>query len=91
MIPPALAFPVPRVAEPSPALAPTEDLDQRIAEMEERIRRLEQPSQPPTRAASGQRTDRPNPVIEKAAELDRLEERLSGLEHEVGQVEDAAG
>ena len=65
MIPPTLAFPVPRAAELSPASARPEDLDARIAEMEERIRRLEQPSQPPPRGASGQRPDRPHPARAK--------------------------
>jgi len=91
MIPPALAFPVPRAAEPSPVPAHTEDLEVRIAEIEKRIRRLEQPSQPPPKGSSGQRRDRPHPAGEKAAALDRLEERLSGLEREVVEVEDAAG
>jgi polyhydroxyalkanoate synthesis repressor PhaR len=81
MIPPALAFPVPRPAEPSSAPVPSEGLDLRIAEMEERIRRLEQPA-PQPREASDQRTDRPHPTREKAAALDRLEQRLSGLERE---------
>ncbi len=88
MIPPTLAFPVPRAAELSPASARPEDLDARIAKMEERILRLEQPSQPPPRGASGLRPDRPHPAGAEATALDSLEERLSGLEREVGEVED---
>ena len=91
MIPPTLAFPIPRPADPAPPSGRPEDLDARIAEMEQRIRRLEQPSQPAPRAASGQRPVRPHQAGEKAAALDRLDERLSGLEREVDEVEEKAG
>jgi len=85
MIPPTLAFPLPRAADAAPAPGRSEELDGRIAEMEQRIRRLEQPSQSGSRGAPGQRPVRPHPAGEKAAALDRLEERLSGLEGEVEQ------
>jgi polyhydroxyalkanoate synthesis repressor PhaR len=87
MIPPALAFPVHRATEPLLAPASTEELDVRIADIEERIRRLEQPAQ----QSPGKTSDRRRSSREKAATLDRIEERLSGLEREIGEDEDGSG
>jgi polyhydroxyalkanoate synthesis repressor PhaR len=91
MIPPTFSFPVPRAPEPATALPGEDDVDVRIAELEERIRRLEQPAPPISRAAPDPRPERPRPAKEKSKTLDRLEERLTGLEHGADDLKDRAG
>src|SRR3954462_14956683 len=46
IIPPTVPFPIPRPADPAAAPQVHPDLDARLAELEERIRQLEEPSKP---------------------------------------------
>ncbi|QEH36921.1 PHB/PHA accumulation regulator DNA-binding domain protein [Aquisphaera giovannonii] len=79
MIPPNLSFPAVPEAEPARRL---EAIDGRIAELEARLRRLEEPSEPaPSASAAGHSaSDRSRTIAEESAALDRLEKRLAGLE-----------
>lgn len=87
MIPPTLPFPAVRPAEAASGSARSVDLDARIAEIEERLKRLELPSQrirkSGTVSPSG---DLPHSPEEENASLDQLEERLSDLETRTGQT-----
>ncbi|WP_165221114.1 polyhydroxyalkanoate synthesis regulator DNA-binding domain-containing protein [Aquisphaera insulae] len=79
MMPTAVPFAPPQPTEPATALT---ELDERIADMEDRLQRLEEPTTgrrkapPRTPAAS----DRNPTIAEETDALDRLDERLSGLE-----------
>jgi len=91
MIPPTLPFPVP-VPVPRPpesAAAPQShaDLDARLAELEERIRQLEAPSQHLRNGGRRSSALDLTPEEEERA-LDRLESRLNEIE---GRHKDAAG
>jgi polyhydroxyalkanoate synthesis repressor PhaR len=80
MIPPTLPFPVPRLPEPTTAPPQHSDLSSRLTEMEERIRRLEDPSQPSRSSGDASTSHRGHSPQEDEAVLDQLEERLSDLE-----------
>jgi polyhydroxyalkanoate synthesis repressor PhaR len=90
MIPPNFAFPMSRPPQEPAGPSPRAEMDARIAEIEERIRRLEQPADPSSRTVPGHPADRTRPAAEHSAALERLEKRLSGLERGVGEVEERA-
>jgi polyhydroxyalkanoate synthesis repressor PhaR len=84
MMPPTLPFAPPRMGAGAAVAGSPPDLYARLANIESRIRRLEQPTRGSPRRASAavaQATDDELPEDEAAA-LDRLEERLSELESE---------
>ncbi len=89
MLPPALPFAAHQTTGPPPSALQPADLDARISEIEERIRRLEEPAgalRPSSPAATTGHESHPHPhahsLAEESATLDRLEERLSELEGE---------
>ncbi|MBV8126762.1 MAG: hypothetical protein JO114_03745 [Planctomycetaceae bacterium] len=57
------------------------ELDARISEIEERLRRLEQPSQRNHKGGPAPPSDQPHTAEEENASLDRLEQRLNKLEN----------
>ena len=78
MMPPTLPFPA---AFPSTAAAEShEELNSRISAMEERIKRLEQPSQSARKIGSVHPSSLAIAAIKESAALDRLEKRLTELE-----------
>ena len=81
MIPPTLPFPPVRSSEPSAASGRHAELDTRITEIEERLRRLEQPSQRIHKGVHAPLIEQPHAAEDENASLDRLEERLSELEN----------
>ena len=81
IIPPALPFPAVRPAESSSASGRQGELDVRISEIEERLRRLEQPLGRNRKGGTNPPSEHPHTVDEEKASLDRLEERLSDLEN----------
>ena len=81
MIPPTLPFPAVRPAESSSGSGRHGELDARISEIEERIRRLEQPSQRNHKGGPAPPSDQPHTAEEEKASLDLLEQRLSELEN----------
>ena len=81
MIPPTLPFPVARPAEPSSGSGRHAELDARISEIEERLRRLEQPAQRNHKGGPAPPSDQPHTAEEENASLDRLEQRLNKLEN----------
>jgi polyhydroxyalkanoate synthesis repressor PhaR len=91
MIPPTLPFPAPRPGETPPSSTYNADLDARISKIEERIRRLEQPSQRLRKGGPAHRADHAHSAEEDSAALDRLEERLSELESEASKAKDGTG
>jgi polyhydroxyalkanoate synthesis repressor PhaR len=80
MMPSTLPFTLPHVAEPVGAPAPISDLDARLSDLEERIRQLERPGRKPRGAEKVSPPRHEQPLEVDAADLDRLEERLSELE-----------
>jgi polyhydroxyalkanoate synthesis repressor PhaR len=89
MLPPTLPLPAPRPLEPAATAPEHPDLVARLAEMEERIRRLEEPSVPsrPGGRARSSTLGGPPTEVEDEGILDQLEERLSELE---GHAEEGA-
>jgi len=81
MIPPTLPFPAARPAESSSGSGRHGELDARISEIEERLRRLEQPSQRNHKGSPSPPSDQPHTAEEESASLDLLEQRLSELEN----------
>jgi len=94
MIPPTLPFPVARPAESSSSSGRHAELDEdsassgrhaeldaRISEIEERLRRLEQPAQRIRNGGPAPPSDQPHTLEEENASLDLLEQRLSELEN----------
>ncbi len=81
MIPPTLPFPAVRPAESSSGSGRPGELDVRISEIEERLRRLEQPSQRIRKDGPSPPSDQPYTAEEESASLDLLEQRLSELEN----------
>ncbi len=81
MIPPTLPFPAVRPAESSSGSGRHGELDVRISEIEERLRRLEQPSQRIRKDGPSPPSDQPHTAEEESASLDLLEQRLSELEN----------
>ncbi|MGD0041685.1 MAG: polyhydroxyalkanoate synthesis regulator DNA-binding domain-containing protein [Isosphaeraceae bacterium] len=81
MIPPTLPFPAVRPAESSFGSGRHGELDVRISEIEERLRRLEQPSQRIRKDGPSPPSDQPHTAEEESASLDLLEQRLSELEN----------
>jgi polyhydroxyalkanoate synthesis repressor PhaR len=81
MIPPTLPFPVARPAESSSSSGRHAELDARISEIEERLRRLEQPAQRIRNGGPAPPSDQPHTLEEENASLDLLEQRLSELEN----------
>jgi polyhydroxyalkanoate synthesis repressor PhaR len=81
MMPPTLPFPVPRSPESAAAPAHGQDLDARLAEIEERIRLLEQPVEPGRKSARAVPSpERGHPIEADGPVVDKLEERLRKLE-----------
>jgi len=81
MIPPTLPFPAIRPSEPSPGTGRHVELDARISVIEERLGRLEQPSQRIHKGGPAPLPDQPHSAEDEDASLDRLEQRLSKLEN----------
>src|SRR5208337_2568570 len=81
MIPPTLPFPAVRPVESSSSSVRHAELDARILEIEERLRRLEQPSQRIHKGGLAPLSDQPHYPEDESASLDRLEQRLSELEN----------
>jgi polyhydroxyalkanoate synthesis repressor PhaR len=81
MIPPTLPFPAVRPVESSSSSVRHAELDARILEIEERLRRLEQPSQRIHKGGLAPLSDQPHSAEDESASLDRLEQRLSELEN----------
>jgi len=81
MIPPTLPFPAVRPAESSSNSGRHAELDARISQIEERLRRLEQPSQRNHKGGPSPPSDQPHTAEEENASLDLLEQRLSELEN----------
>ena len=84
MIPPTLPFPAARPAESSSGSGRHGELDARISEIEERLRRLEQPSQRNHKGGPSPPSDQPHTAEEESASLDLLEQRLNELENGTG-------
>lgn len=80
MIPPTLPFPAIRPSEPSAGSGRHAELDARVSVIEERLRRLEQPSQRMHKGGPTPLADQPRSAEDENASLDRLEQRLSELE-----------
>jgi len=80
MIPPTLPFPAVRPSESSSGSGRHAELDARISEIEERLRRLEQPSQRIHKGGPVPLSGQPHSAQDESASLDRLEQRLSELE-----------
>jgi len=85
MIPPTLPFPAARPAESSSGSGRHGELDARISEIEERLRRLEQPSQRNHKGGPSPPSDQPHTAEEESASLDLLEQRLNELENGTGR------
>ena len=81
MIPPTLPFPAVRPVESSSSSVRHAELDTRISEIEERLRRLEQPAQRIRNGGPAPPSDQPHTLEEENASLDLLEQRLSELEN----------
>jgi polyhydroxyalkanoate synthesis repressor PhaR len=91
MIPPTLPLPAPHPVETPPSSTYHADLDARISKIEERIRRLEQPSQRLRKGGPAHLADHARSAEEDSAALDHLEERLSELESKASQAKDGTG
>lgn len=85
MVPPTLPFPAVRPAESSSSSGRHAELDARMSEIEERLRRLEQPSQRIRKGGPASLSDQPHSAEEESASLDRLEQRLKKLENGTGR------
>ncbi len=81
MMPPTLPFPAARPAETTSGSNRQADLDARISELEERLRRLEQPLPRNRKGGTSPAPDHPHPHDEETESLDRLEQRLNELEN----------
>jgi polyhydroxyalkanoate synthesis repressor PhaR len=90
MMPPTLPFAPPRTASSHPS-ANHAELDLRISEIEERIRRLEQPDHHPRKRGAGHTLSPAASAAEESAALDRIEERLDELESGLSPPEEEAG
>jgi len=84
MIPPTLPFPAVRPADSSSGSGRHAELDSRISEIEQRLKRLEQPSQRSHKGAAVPAAEQPDSAEDENASLDRLEQRLSELESGTG-------
>jgi polyhydroxyalkanoate synthesis repressor PhaR len=84
IIPPTLPFPAARPAESSSNSGRHAELDARISEIEDRLRRLEQPTQRILKGGAAPLPDQPHTDEGENASLDRLEQRLIELENGVG-------
>ena len=86
MLPSPLPFPAVRTSESKTGTGRQAELDARIAEIEDRLVRLEQPFERTNEAGSEPLSDAPHSEDDEDASLDRLEQRLSELENGAGRA-----